>query len=444
MSEDAAKTQEQIDISKIEIRSEEVQEIMGYIPAWIIRWGISLFFAIIFVFFVGSWFFKYPDVISSAIVVTTSNPPAVIVANSSGKIQHLFVQDNQEVKKDDYIAIIGNSVNHRHLAELKNQLESIKSFFLRFEGAGFVDFNAEYALGELQSYYALFLKSYEDYRNFIELDYHNKKITSLKEQLKKQNTLVERQTERVKIAGEELKLSKQRYERSQQLHKDGIISQNDFESAKSSHLQTENSFSSAQSNLTSSRIEISRLQQSILDLELDREKQAGQYQLLLNKSYEDLNGWIAQWEQRYVLKTPINGLVSFTKFWSATQNVKAGDNVFTVVPSKASEIIGKVVLPVQGSAKVKSGQKVNIKFTDYPFVEYGMVRGIVKSKSMVSIDNHYHLEVELPYGLKTNYGKELEFIQEMQGSAEIITEDVRMLERFFTPIKALLKKHIDE
>lgn len=35
--EPGEKKQEEIDISLIEIRSEEVQEIMGYIPHWIIR-----------------------------------------------------------------------------------------------------------------------------------------------------------------------------------------------------------------------------------------------------------------------------------------------------------------------------------------------------------------------------------------------------------------------
>jgi HlyD family secretion protein len=50
------------------------------------------------------------------------------------------------------------------------------------------------------------------------------------------------------------------------------------------------------------------------------------------------------------------------------------------------------------------------------------------------------LEVDLPDGLHTSYGKDLEFSQEMQGSAEIITEDIRLLERIFKPIKSLLKR----
>ena len=31
----------------IELRSEEVQEVMGHMPSWILRWGITLFFVII-------------------------------------------------------------------------------------------------------------------------------------------------------------------------------------------------------------------------------------------------------------------------------------------------------------------------------------------------------------------------------------------------------------
>jgi len=50
------------------------------------------------------------------------------------------------------------------------------------------------------------------------------------------------------------------------------------------------------------------------------------------------------------------------------------------------------------------------------------------------------LEVDLPHGLETSYGKTLDFSQEMTGFAEIITEDLRLLDRVFKPIKALMKQ----
>ena len=45
----------------IELRSEEVQEVMGQVPAWIVRWGITLLFLVVVALLVGSCFFKYPD-----------------------------------------------------------------------------------------------------------------------------------------------------------------------------------------------------------------------------------------------------------------------------------------------------------------------------------------------------------------------------------------------
>lgn len=49
------------------------------------------------------------------------------------------------------------------------------------------------------------------------------------------------------------------------------------------------------------------------------------------------------------------------------------------------------------------------------------------------------MEVELPNGLKTSYNKELVFDKEMRGSAEIVTEDLRLIERVFYQFRELFK-----
>ena len=40
----------------IEIRSEEVQEILSFVPNWMIRWGNSLFLLLIIMLLFISWF----------------------------------------------------------------------------------------------------------------------------------------------------------------------------------------------------------------------------------------------------------------------------------------------------------------------------------------------------------------------------------------------------
>ncbi|RKZ78541.1 MAG: hypothetical protein DRR19_26255 [Candidatus Parabeggiatoa sp. nov. 1] len=81
-----------------------------------------------------------------------------------------------------------------------------------------------------------------------------------------------------------------------------------------------------------------------------------------------------------------------------------------------------------------------IKFANYPFLEYGTVKGVVKQISLIPFDSHYVVVVELANELITNYGKALAFKPQMPGTADIITEDIGLLERFFKPVLSLLKK----
>jgi HlyD family secretion protein len=117
----------------------------------------------------------------------------------------------------------------------------------------------------------------------------------------------------------------------------------------------------------------------------------------------------------------------------------AGERVVSIVPYDSTNIIGKMLMPIKGSGKVKVGQKVNIKFYNYPYMEFGMVSGVINNISTVPADNLYSVEVKLPEGLKTNYGIELDFNQKMKGIGEIITEDIRFIVRVVRPIRSIIQ-----
>ena len=44
---------------KIEIRSDEVQDILGMVPSWIVRWGTVVILVTVLAILTGSWFFNY-------------------------------------------------------------------------------------------------------------------------------------------------------------------------------------------------------------------------------------------------------------------------------------------------------------------------------------------------------------------------------------------------
>jgi HlyD family secretion protein len=166
----------------------------------------------------------------------------------------------------------------------------------------------------------------------------------------------------------------------------------------------------------------------------------------LKEKFDNLVNQLKSWEQNYVLKTPINGKVTFTNFWSVNQFVSAGNVVFNIVPENEQKIIGKTMVPIAGAGKVEVGQRVNIKLDNYPYMEYGLLEGKINNISMVPVisekGSYYTAEIELINKLITNYKKELPFNQEMQGSAEIITKDRRLIERLIEPLVSILREKI--
>jgi hypothetical protein len=141
------------------------------------------------------------------------------------------------------------------------------------------------------------------------------------------------------------------------------------------------------------------------------------------------------------LISPIAGTVTFTRFWTENQTVVMDQPVLYVVPKNPGEFVGRIFLNMQRSGKVKVGRVVNIKLSGYPYLEYGMVRGYVKTKSLVPAGDAYVIEITLPEGLKTLYGKDLEFTQNMQGTAEILTDDLRLLQKIINPFRHLISKN---
>ncbi|MDR1460016.1 MAG: HlyD family secretion protein [Bacteroidales bacterium] len=425
---------------KIELRSEEVQEILGRPPKWIIRYGITLIFCIIGGLFVGSYFFKYPDVLPATITVTTENLPADIVAKTSGRIDSILVRDKETVKQGDVIAVIENPAKYEDVRLLR---ESLKDF--RVSDSVFYPVIAqELQLGDIQQSYFSFLRSYEDCRFFYDNRHYQKKIALLKKQIATQQSILSKTQAQLAISAQQLRSAQQLFDMDSALYNKKVIAMSEYEAAKATFLQQRQVYESAKMTLDNQKMSILQIEQSILELEQQEREQQNNLLLVLSGAYEQLQTQIEQWKQLYSLESATDGIVTMTNYWQKNQNIQAGSVLVTVVPDEEVHIIGKILLPLQGAGKVKEGQMVNVKFDNYPHIEYGMVRVEITNISLVPITLNdtkgYILEVYFPNGLITNYGKELAFGQQMQGTAEIITEDLRLLDRFLNPIRSLWKR----
>lgn len=424
----------------IELRSEEVQEVMSQIPPWILRRGITLLFVIVVMLLAGSWFFKYPDVIQAGITVTSLDPPASVVARSTGKIDAIYAGNEEEVSPGEPLAVIRNPANTMDMLSLLKNMKEWEASGYDIEMAPELFPSRSVSLGGIQSMYAAFLNSLNDYKNYMELDYYPRKIASQKEQLTAQRDYYSRILQQEPVVKEQYLTSKSIFDRDSGLFIKKVISESEYELAKTSFLQSTRSYLSFNASLKQSELQLMQGEESLLDLQQQAAELESKYRLSLHNATEALNAQIRAWEHDYLMASPIAGIVNRMGIWSHNQNVVAGETVFTVIPPGQDHPKGKALLPVQGAGKVKEGQRVNTRLNNFPDQEFGYLVGTVTSISSVpTAEGHYVVEVDFPDGIKTNYGLELPVSRQMQGTADIITEELRLMERFFMPVKKIVK-----
>lgn len=432
-----AKDKENID-KQIELRSEEFQEILGGVPSWILRRGITLIALIAFVMLIGSALFKYPDIVTTTMTLTGTSPATALVARASGKLQELTVTDKGEVAKGHYLAVIENSATTNHIQALKQYMEALSCKIDSMMPLPLKELN----VGFMQSLYSNFYTTLFDYHEFNRIQYYAQKIDFMKEKINQYQDYYKNQVRQELIVNEQFLVNENQYQRDSVLHKRGVITPQDLENARLQYLQSRLSLESNRSVILNTEMQIVQLQENLLDTEFQYQDKKNQLETQLKTYISQLFTEIQTWELDYALVSPINGQVTFTNYWVENQNITAGETVFTVVPNDNEEIIGKAQMPLTGSGKVKIGQKVIIRFSNFPDNEYGVIRGKVKSISMVPAKDsqgadYYAVEIELPEGLKTSYNKELPYLPEMQAQADIVTADISLLERIFMPLRKI-------
>ncbi|PKQ62712.1 hypothetical protein BZG02_10895 [Labilibaculum filiforme] len=422
----------------IEIRSEEIQDILGSVPSRIVRIGIGIVFCIIIFVISGTWFFKYPDIIQAKITLYTKTPPVALQAKSNGMITSLFVSENQQINKNHVVAIIENTANYNDIQILKEILDTL-NYTQEFR------IQRKLELGELQSAYTSFLRLCKDYMCFIKIDYHQNQIHSINSHITDQITYFNILQNQKEIKIQELNLAKEQYERDKNLFNQGIYSKLDFEQSQKKYLQEKLSYNDTESSLANIKMQINQLKHKISELNLQHLKEKQTQEIILNESIENLKSLIKNWEMKFVLKSPINGEITLTKIWSKNQNINTGETVATIIPTDNSNIIGRLEIPTTGIGKVKINQPVNIKLDNFPYMEFGLLRGTISNISLIpsSINGNtiYTAELNIPDSLISNYGEHLKFNQKMTGIAEILTDDTRLLERLLHPLKMIYHKN---
>lgn len=409
----------------VEIRSEEVQEIIGHIPGGLIRWGITVIFAVMLALLGVTWFIKYPDLLTAPVVITTSPAPVNLVTRTAGRIK-LIKPDNATCQPGEVIAVIQSNADINAVLELERQVKNE------------IPINLTSSVGELQSSLSAFMQAQTNLRVFTEAEAFEKQIEQLNRQLYAYQKLNRTLDTQQKLAKQELKLAFQKFKTDSILFEQKVTTALDFNAAKSTWLQQQRAVRNLEASLINNELQTAQLSQQITSLELQKEEQKQKLNVSMANASQELLSQLARWKETYLLTSPITGHIAYLGFLENDLHVDAGKAVFSVIPDDGV-LIARAELPVQGSGKVKAGQQVNIRLQNYPYEQFGLLRGAVKSVSEIPNEAKYFINIQLPPTLITSQNRTIPFKQQLSGTTEIITEDLRLLERFFYQFRKLIQ-----
>ena len=421
----------------LKIYSEEVRDVLSAPPISIQKWGNTILLLFIMILFLISWFIKYPDIITSQITITTNTPPQKVVAKVSGRIEAILVKDKIFVKQNTALAILENSAKYQDVLFLKSILDTINIDKIKFP---FEKLNSA-QLGEVESAFSNFRKEYiadqlnselQPYR--VEESAQNYEAIQLRERL----NLLKSQKE---INQNELILQKSELNRYEILFQKGIYSSQEIEKQQLIYLQAQKSYKTLLSTISQIKSSLNELTRNTKTTHINESRESINLENNKIQAFYQLKKAIKDWELNYLLKSSINGKISFLQIWSKNQSIESGSTIFAIIPSKENGYIGKVKAPALNSGKIKTGQKVNIKLANFPDREFGMIKGRIETISLTpDKEGDLLIDVSLPDELETSYQKTIPFQQEMQGNADIITEDLRLIERLLYQFRDLFKR----
>ena len=407
-------------------------------PSWMVRRGNLVFFVFFILLVLIAYFIQYNEVVEADILVTSENPPIALYSKRQGQLVYMNFGAGQQVDRGGILAIVENPSKWEDVFYLREQLEdttlthTLDGLYQKFPS------DLELEVGMHMSYQK-YLKAYQSYLLYLNLDQEALESKNLDLRLARYKSQIAIKRSQLKTARRNYSLAKQSYDRQQALLGKGVISQQQLDGNEQEMLLAQNEVNTIKEELEALQVDTLSLKDLSLK-SLNRDIiNASSYFSELQLAKQELKGKMDEWESNYALISPVSGTVTVFDIWNNHQQVSQGEHILTVVPNKKAGLIGKCKVPIRNSAKIKKGQDVIIKLDNYPYREWGLLEGVVAQMSLTpkkGDDVYYSVYVEMPH-LKTSYGKEIEFKQEMMGTARIVLQEASLLERVFYQFRGL-------
>lgn len=418
----------------VHLQSASVDDIVGREPSWIVRSGSVLIFTIFTALLLLTWFIKYPDTISAQVVLTTASPPVELVSSVDARIVDIFVDDEQVVKKDAPLMLLESDVEYESLIQLEKQVGILRQSLAQGQSTALMPFSASNpTFGQLQGAVNGLVNAVNEYALFIHSKSYQNQIESSESLLASYGLLHNQLLSKKRTQQRKVSIEKENFNRNKALIDKGVLAESNLVTLENRFLDRNLTLDDLNIQLELNNVKQQEIRSEIAQTKIRLEEKRQALLFDIKQALSTLDSKVAAWKKNYLVTAPISGKVALANYWSANQQIRRGD-VALFVYNDASNMIGKLFVSHLGAGKIQHNQRVSVELSSYPALEFGKVLGVVENVSGVPDQKGYSVDIALPQNLVTSYGKALKFSPNMVGTARIITQDRRLLERFFDKI----------
>ena len=427
---------------RIELRSDDVQEIIGTPPRWIVRWGTLVVTGAVFVMVAMSFWVQYPDKVRGRVTITSKIAAVRVNAQKSDLISKIHVEHGNKVKEGQLLVEMQSAANFEDVEELEEFTKDLnnadQSELLEFLSSDF----KQLEIGTLQPLYAELQTNFEKFQFYEQNKAAAKEITQVRRQIQNINSGIRIQNRKLKDAKASADLEEIKYERYRKLRNSNDIAPQIVEDQEKVWIASRTRVKEIEDEINSRLLQISGLNKNIGSVESTNSETNNQNYINLRSSINNLIGAIDRWNEENLLVAAMDGKISMVQNWSEKQYIEQGKEIMAILPEyNEDNYFTQLFIPIQGSGRIKEGQRVLLKLDNFPYREFGQLEGEVIEPPGLQREEGLPVKIKLMNGLITQSKKNLKMEQELLGNGEIITENRSVFVRIFeNVVKPLLQE----
>lgn len=407
--------------------TEEMQDIITAPPSWLLKWGISLFFAILVGIILLTSLIHYPDLVKTQLVISSLNSPKPIVAKVSGRLIKILVNDNQMVNKDQPLAYLESTADHDHVLKLLSDLKILQHTLQLASVAElkWINSPSTLQLGELQSAYENFYQAYLLFKASSAQGFNLKKKEFLSQDLMSINTQRKQLMAQKALQNKDYDLAEKEYNMHEELNREKVETTVELRREESKLIAKKFPMEQTEAALLTNSTAYQSKEKDLLELDNLIQEQRFKFTQSLNS----MISLAEEWKNKYVLSASQYGKVIFSGIIQENQFVNANQELF-YINSGNGTFFGEMAIPQYNMGKIKLGQKVLVKLKSYPFEEYGAMQGRISKIADVPMkDSVFSARVNFASSRYSEMKRPVSLKNGMLADADIITEDASLIQR---------------